>query len=485
MAERTDQRSDAFGLAPRETRPEPRDAGQAGPAWGSMLFGPREVERLVDRLSVALQTQTQLVRELDDSRALLAARQAEVEAARRKAERSAETLSTFLHALGHDLRAPFTSIGAGLELLALESDSPDASSRAERIGSLARTAAYGLSMVDDLFELLRSDAGQWRVDLRDHALEDLVRDAISLVSPRATAKGLALRVEWSGDGQRSLRLRTDGMRVRQALSNILGNAVKFSDAGEVVLRAAIEREGPREWLLLSVCDSGPGFDPLELAAVFEPFRQSARTGRRAQQGAGLGLAIVARCASLLGGSAAAANNGAGDDARGACVSLRLPLERAAIGAPLVEGCAERADASTAPSDATAFARVLLVEDAPESRRLAEHHFARAGCLVRSVETLAAARATLAREPFDLVVVDGELPDGHGTDLLADLAAQAHGAMRPPPLVVSSARVERGSAALPGVFDTLPKPISRDSVAALLARLGARRVASEPPPASGA
>ena len=461
--------------------------------WGAMLFGPREVERLVDRLSIALQTQTQLVRELDESRTQLAAHQAEIESARRRAERSAETLSTFLHALGHDLRAPFTTIGAGLELLALESPSPDSATRAERVASLARTCAHGLAMVDDLFELLRSDAGQWRVDLRTHRLENLAQDALALAAPRAAAKGLPLRIEWQRDELRGLRMQTDGTRIRQALANLLGNAVKFSDAGEVVLRVEHEQAhekaheqahepahvatGPREWILLSVRDSGPGFDPSDLSAVFEPFRQSSRTERRAHEGAGLGLAIVSRCAQLLGGRATAANN----DDGGACVTMRVPLVREATKADAVDAQTVSTEAASmrampgrvsseqAPRHAAdAPLLVLIVEDAPESLRLAAHHFTHAGCTVRCAETLAAAREALAREPFDLVVIDGELPDGRGTELL--------GSTRMPPVVLSSARQGVGPEALPGIADTLPKPISRESVRALLARVAARRAA---------
>ena len=425
------------------------------------------VDRLVDRLSTALRDQHDIVRELSEARADLVRRHEEAEAARRRAERAMECLTSFLHALGHDLRAPFVGIDASLQLLDLEAAGLRQDELRARVAETAagvrRTCSFGLSMIADLFELMRTEAGTWRVQPRRVDLLDLVREVRALVLPQARAKGLdiALRVVECGPGcgggccgPAVASFRTDPDRLRQALVNVLANAVKFSDAGTIDIEIARRPSGE---CVIRVLDRGPGLAADALERIFEPFHQSERTAAHAGEGLGLGLAIAERCARLLGGSWTAANREGG----GAIFTLVLP-----------EDAGRGTEEPTAPPQATepSFTaartlRILVVDDETASARLAAHHLRVLGHAVTTAASLAEARGVLASPArFDLILADFELPDGDGSDMLA--LARRLGNI---PVILSSARgceemLEHGAAAI------VPKPLERSALAAKLAKV---------------
>ncbi|MFM7133467.1 MAG: ATP-binding protein [Planctomycetota bacterium] len=416
---------------------------------GVWLFGPTEIEKLVDRLSGAVHSQTQLIHELEDARTELAQRNAEVEAERRRAEQANDTLATFLRALGHDLRAPLVAVDIGLELAELDARARDAE-LADRIADIRRTSRHGLGLIDDLFELIRSQAGQWRVERLPTALRELLADVRAVVAPAAHAKGLHFETRWhGGDALADEIVDTDPVRLRQALVNLVANAVKFSGQGTVAIE--VEREGGR--LRFRVVDEGPGIDPAILGSLFEPFVQG---GDRSRGGAGLGLAIARRCARLLGGDVVAANRPEG----GAVFTLEVDAPRAELAAA---SAAPPAPRHAGGSEGT-VRRALVVEDAPDAARLVLHHLGALGVEATVAGSLAEARAALASGQFDLVISDNELPDGSGLEL-----ARTPGL---PPLVISSANCAV-PADLP-VHAVLPKPIARVDLAETIASVAARR-----------
>jgi signal transduction histidine kinase len=305
----------------------------ASESWRSALLTSADIEKLVDRLSSTLQAQSQTVRELEAAHAELDARQRQLEEARAKAERASETLATFLKALGHDLRAPLVSVDAALQMLDLELRDGDLTAAGERVGEIRRTAGHGLALIDDLFELIRSDAGQWRVEPQAVRISEIVADARAVVAPKAHLKRLTVETRWVGASTDPRHfVQTDLVRIRQALVNLLVNAIKFSDRGPVVIEVERTRE---DMLAFRVIDNGPGVDPEALEAIFEPFTQGKRTVRQAKDGAGLGLAIVRRCARLLGGDVGVANRTGG----GAIFTLEIcaPQVEAPAGESLDSG----------------------------------------------------------------------------------------------------------------------------------------------------
>lgn len=539
-----DSRTANSAPAPLATSP---NAAPPASAWSNVYFDAEHVDKLVDRLTWALSEKTALVRELEAARSELAAQQQQLLDARDKAERARTTLATFLHALGHDLRAPLVSLDAGLQLLEIESIGRVAAianasaipiaTRTESIASstdpawhdteravqlaaqdMRRTCGHGLALIHDLFELIRSDAGAWRVELAHVTLGELVSSAVSVIALQAHAKGLAIEVKWTDSdcGTMSLAqttISTDPTRVTQALVNLLGNAVKFTPAGTISIGVALRpgTDGQQAThaassqpvvLVLTVDDAGPGIEDALLPRIFEPFAQG-EAGLRSKGGVGLGLAIVERCALLLGGTVRVANRAEG----GARFTLEIPVTRTIscdIGPAVSDGSSKSLARSRTrsltpsltqsldqtladPTEGIAAEplRVLLVDDALDAARLLEHHLRHAGASVTCAASLREARQILdstfgTHLAFDVVITDLELGDGSGLDLANELARSRqddqNNCSQTPFVVLSSARPASEVAQVwHGSF--LPKPVSRASMNALLGSLSDRRTRS--------
>lgn len=408
------------------------------------LEAPRacEIDRLVDRVSVAMANHTNIVRELAESR---------------------ERLTAFMHAVGHDIRTPFVGIETTMQLLEHEAPNLSEAELRARIADAARTirtsCGFGLSMIGDLFELIRSDSGKWEAVPSSVDLVSLAHEVRALVAPQAATKSLAIVVTLRGTTDAELTsVWTDAARLRQALVNVVANAVKFSTEGAV----EIELSTPStEAVAFAVHDRGPGLDAASIDRIFEPFHQSKRTASFAGEGLGLGLAIADRCARLIGGQWTAANR---TDGAGAVFTLVLPRRSAPAG---VEGAAPEGRAITR----IAPAKVLVVDDASDAARLAQHHLVALGHGVTVAASVAEASRVLASERFDLVLSDYELADGTAADLVPKAGSV--------PVLVSSAHLDGGTTCA-GAAGTLPKPITRESLRTAIERtLGAFRASTKP------
>jgi signal transduction histidine kinase len=311
------------------TTPKEGLDGSPSPFWprpaapGAPTSETLPLDRLVERLSVVLQDQADLVRELSAARAELLARHREAEVARQQSEHMLAGLSTFLHAFGHDLRAPLIGIDATAQLLESACDelAPDAlvARAAQDAKSIRHSCHFGLTMIGDLFELLRADAGKWEIAPSDFDALDAVEEVVEIFKPQAARKGILLELllDHTSIGA-PLSVQTDANRLRQALANVIGNAVKFSNAGSVCVEIA---HLCHERIEVRVRDSGPGLEDGALQHLFEPFHQCSRTAAHAGEGLGLGLAIAQRAAHAIGGAWRAENRA---DARGALFTLRFP-----------------------------------------------------------------------------------------------------------------------------------------------------------------
>ena len=401
-----------------------------------------EVDRLVDRVSRAMARHASIVREHGESR---------------------ERLSAFLHAVGHDIRTPLVGIATTIELL--EHDAPNLS-EAElraRVAESARTVrsacGFGLSMIGEAFELIRSDAGKWSASPSSVNLVSLVHEVRAIVEPQARAKSLAIEVTLRGCSENALAaVWTDAGRLTQALVNVVANGVKFSAQGSVEIELAMPAP---DAVSISVRDRGPGLDDASVDEIFEPFHQSQRTSAQAGEGLGLGLAIAERCARLVGGRWIAGNR---NDGPGAVFTLVLPHRCPPATAEAV--------ASGGSSDEQAIsARVLVVDDAADAARLAQHHLAALGHGVTVATSVAEAERLLACERFDLVLSDFELSDGTAADLVPKAGRT--------PVLVSSAHLDEAVTRI-GAAGTVPKPLTKAALQAAIDRtLGAFRASAMP------
>ena len=239
----------------------------------------------------------------------------ESEALLREADRHKDE---FLAMLAHELRNPLAPIRTGLELLRLDGDAPDAVSRVRPM--MERQVAYMVRLIDDLLDVSRISSGKIHLQRRATALPDLIDAAVEANRAAIEAADLALSIELPA---RRVVLLVDPTRFVQVLSNLLNNAVKFTDGGgRIMISGEVATTGTSEEVTISIADTGIGISHQMLPRVFEMFTQADETRQRGQAGLGIGLALARRIVEMHGGRIEAHSDGAGT---GSTFSIRMPL----------------------------------------------------------------------------------------------------------------------------------------------------------------
>jgi PAS domain S-box-containing protein len=243
--------------------------------------------------------------------------QRDLESARRAAEQANQAKSIFLANMSHEIRTPLTSVLAACELLA---DSDLAPHQERLTDIMSRSGARLLRLVDEVLDFSRIEAGVATVDRTDFDPGALIEDVVAPSREAALDKGLAF--EGPVDGSLPPRLHGDGVRIAQVLSNLLDNAVKFTERGFVRVSARAEQVGAdRVDLHLEVADSGIGMSSEDSERVFDTFRQADPSITRKYGGTGLGLAIAGQLVELMGGSIEVTSA----PGEGTTFTVRLPL----------------------------------------------------------------------------------------------------------------------------------------------------------------
>lgn len=267
---------------------------------------------------------------------------------------SALQQSEFVARVSHEIRNPLHTIAGMAELLA---DS-DLSTEHRRQAEVILREAGGLtSIVSDLLDIGRIDAGNFAVESEPFAVRSLIDRSVRAAQTAAAAKGLYARVDV--DDRVPINAIGDRRRLGQVLDNLIGNGIKFTQAGGVTLSVATAGE---EHITFSVEDTGPGISPEFLVNLYEPFERA----NESTTGAGLGLAISLRLAESMGGSLAVAET----SADGTRFVLELPLPAAAVGSVAAD--------LALPSGVGRVSRILIVEDNPETQMLASAQLTRLG-----------------------------------------------------------------------------------------------------------
>jgi signal transduction histidine kinase/DNA-binding NarL/FixJ family response regulator len=381
---------------------------------------------------------------------------AAVSAARELAESASRTKSEFLASMSHELRTPLNGILGYAQLLRRDPDL--GGERVESVLAIERCGEHLLTLINDVLDIARIEAGRMDPTVVSTDLSDLLRTVTDVVRVRARQKGLTFSYEIASE--LPARVATDERRLRQILLNLLGNAVKFTMNGAVRMRAAATPAAAgRVRLEFDVEDTGPGIDATEWEQIFEPFHQTASANQLAE-GTGLGLSISRRLARLLGGDISV------DSAPGRGSRFRATIEAGLLEDGVMAASAARTRIigySGRPR------RVLVADDRDDNRAILSRLLRPLGFEVIEVRNGAEALAATAISPPDVALMDLVMPGVDGFAAIRTLRETEAG--RRLPVIALSASVfeqTREQCRAAGFCDFVSKPINVD---ALLDTLG--------------
>jgi signal transduction histidine kinase/CheY-like chemotaxis protein len=401
------------------------------------------------------------MRQVDERRQRLALLAEQLRDARIEAEAASEAKSGFLADMSHELRTPLHSL---LGMVSLLRDSPRDPHAAEWLATADDSARHLERLLDDILDLSKLESGALSLVPGPVSLTALLREVQTLLQPAAAAKGLALHAEL--DPALPAQVLLDGTRVRQVLFNLLANAVKYSDAGAIVLQCRQRlADGLPAQIEFDVTDTGIGMDPDTVARLFQRFSRADDARSRRQGGAGLGLAISRNLARLMDGEILVRST----PGAGSVFTFRCPLHPSA-----------EAPASQAPTlrQSGQPLRVLVAEDHPVNRLYMAALLTRLGHQSLEVDNgLAAVQAvqgaaTGAGElPFDLVLMDVHMPQLDGVAATRAIRALpgAAGQVCVVALTADGFADTRERCLAAGVTEVATKPLSLGALRLILAR----------------
>ena len=433
--------------------------------WISMScipFGDNENEgaiAFIEDITVRKQAEAQLILHRNHLEELIYDRTCELTVARDDAEAANRAKSAFLATMSHELRTPMNGVMGMIDLVLLRATDPK---QIDWLNKSMRSAKHLLVVINDILDLSKIEAERLVLEERPFFLTQVFEDVFQMQNEVAQAKGLCLSHEISPDLLGLLS--GDNTRLEQILINFVGNAIKFSEDGQIAVNASVVEKDPSSVLIrIEVADQGIGISPEQQEKLFTAFTQADSSMTRKYGGTGLGLIISKRIAGLMGGDAGVIS----EEGKGSIFWATVRLKK---GAELASAPAQPIDARTLVQQRYSGHRILVVDDDPINLEIAQLQLKLAGVVVDTAEDGAEAVAMAQQTPYVAIFMDVQMPNMNGleaTQRIREIRSYRH-----IPIIALTANAfaeDKEHCFNAGMNDVLVKPFEPDTLFMTLLR----------------
>jgi signal transduction histidine kinase/CheY-like chemotaxis protein/HPt (histidine-containing phosphotransfer) domain-containing protein len=376
-------------------------------------------------------------------------------AAKEKAEEANRAKTAFLANMSHEIRTPMTAILGYADLMLKPSQTM--SDRINCLQVVRRNARHLMDLLNDILDISKIEAEKMTVEKIACDVAQVTVEVASMLRPKALAKQLMLVVEFAGPIPAEIK--TDPLRLKQVMMNLVGNAIKFTEHGEVRLKVGVDQFQGGSRARFDVCDTGIGLRPNQVAKLFQPFVQADESMTRKYGGSGLGLVISKQLAKYMGGDLSLLS----DPGKGSTFSFWVdggPLEGVTMREGLCESLLAVTDQPAAQEQISLSGRILLAEDGLDNQQLLSIHLTAAGAEVVIAGNGRIAVDAVRGSRFDLVLMDMQMPELDGYAATAELRRLGYDL----PIIALTAHAMTGDRAKcldAGCTDYLTKPVDTE------------------------